>query len=145
MSLIKKILVPVDGSEHSKKALTYAKEIAEKFHSEVTILHVYEVPLPPTGYEYSSDIFDDIKKSLNDSGLKILDNSADIFDRTGLKVNKILLTGNQGYHITEEAEKNNFDLIVMGSRDLGSIRSVLLGSTSNYVVHHTEVPVMLIH
>jgi nucleotide-binding universal stress UspA family protein len=145
MTMINKILVPVDGSELSKKALNYAKEIAEKFNGEITVLHVFEIPVPVTGYEFSSDILANIEEDLKKGAKEILKDSVDQIFKPEIKINELMLVGNQGYQIADTAEKNNFDLIVMGSRGLGAIKSFLLGSVSNFVLHHTKVPVMLIH
>jgi nucleotide-binding universal stress UspA family protein len=53
--------------------------------------------------------------------------------------------GEAGPKIVEKAEENDCDLIVIGNRGLGSVRSILLGSVSNYVVHHIKSPILLIH
>ena len=66
-------------------------------------------------------------------------------DFQGLNVKTILKKGPAGPVIIEEAEKENCDLIVVGSRGLGNITSVLISSVSNYVVHHAKCPVLLIH
>ncbi len=145
METIKNILVPVDGSEISNKALDYASEIGKKFGAEVTVLHVYELPIPITGFEYSAEILANIDEELKKHAQKILDNSANKIEHNGLTVKKLMLVGNQGYLIVDTAEKNKFDLIIMGSRGLGFTKGFLLGSVSNYVIHHTKHSVLLVH
>ena len=150
MSKITNILVPVDGSEQSIKSLEYAKDVASKFNAGITLLHVYELPIPITGYEYSSQILDNVDEDLKKYAQEILDDSFKKIEVQGLKIEKLMLVGSQGYRIVETAEKNdvpsgNIDLIIMGSRGLGTVKSILLGSVSSYVIHHTKIPVLLVH
>ena len=75
MGRITNILVPVDGSEQSNKALEIAKDIAVKFNASITLLHVYELPVPITGYEYSSQILANVDEDLKKYAKDILDDS----------------------------------------------------------------------
>jgi nucleotide-binding universal stress UspA family protein len=145
MEKITSILVPVDGSAPSKKALEYAGTIAGKFNAAVSVLHVYEMPIPVTGYEYSSRIFESLADDLKKYAEDIVEEAEKQLGDSGLKINKLILVGSQGYQIIEAAKGNNCDLIIMGSRGLGTIKSFLLGSVSNYVVHHAKTPVLLVH
>jgi nucleotide-binding universal stress UspA family protein len=52
--------------------------------------------------------------------------------------------GDDGKRIVEVAEKQNFDLIVIGSRGMGSAKEFFLGSTSNYVLHKSKKPVLIV-
>ncbi len=144
MNLINKILVPVDGSESSKRALKYAKELAEKLPGEITLLHVYELPVQFTDFEDRSETFSNLSEDIKIYGQKILDESEKQIATPQMNINKLLLEGHKGNTITEIAEQNNFDLIIMGSRGIGAIQTFLLGSVSYNVIHHAKIPVMLI-
>lgn len=132
MPIIYKILVPVDGSEPSNRGLDYAKDMAKKFNAEITALHVYEL----TGKEYNVIFDGHLKKYAQD----ILDKSVNQIFTPESSITGLMLAGN-----TYTAEKNNFDLIIMGSRGLGTIKGFLLGSTSNFVLHHSKLPVLVVH
>jgi len=52
--------------------------------------------------------------------------------------------GDEGGTIVSFAQKNNFDLIVIGSRGIGKLKEIFLGSTSNYVIHSSKIPVLIV-
>ena len=147
--MVKKILFPTDGSENSKKAIDYAVEIAKSFSAKVLIVHSYEIPA--VVYAHPSATINyyylkgDLEKSLEDSGTAILNEIRTEFESRGVNADVLLKKGEAGFVITEEAEKEACDMIIMGTRGLGTVKSLLLGSVSNYVIHHTKCSVFLVH
>lgn len=136
---MKKILVPIDGSDNSMKALEKAKEIALLSHSDVTLLNVtdtskyfiadYEVKLVSQNIEHGKEL---LKSSLE----KFKD-----FDRN---VNTVHKVGDTSHEIIKVAEEGNYDLIVMGSRGLGTFSRAFLGSVSNKVLNHINKTVLIV-
>jgi len=121
------LLVCVDGSDHSVKALNYAGELAQKMNSKITLLNVQERRLhdvSPTAAEELSN--------------RIISKSLDALGKKKLKVDKKSQFGVPSNAIVEVAEKGNYDLIVLGSRGLGTIDRFLLGSVSDDVSHKTK-------
>jgi nucleotide-binding universal stress UspA family protein len=114
---IKKILVAIDGSEQSAKALDYAVELARHFKGKITLLHVEETKLfelePKAIKEVSANI-------LNDAATKIKD----------IPYDKRLEIGDPAKIILDVAKEENYDLIVLGSRGRSSVKRFLLGSVS---------------
>jgi len=147
--MFKKILLPIDGSENSKKATNYVLELAKKFDSKVYVLNSYEMPAiamaPPAGAVSHYRLNAEIEQNLKEYSQKILGECAKIFKDNNIDVEIIMTKGEAGPKIVEKAEENDCDLIVIGNRGLGSVRSILLGSVSNYVVHHIKSPILLIH
>lgn len=141
--MIKHILFPNDGSENSQKALQYVKEIALKFGSKVTVATIYESPLL-NGIEIVPYTFSELEKSIREIAEDILEKAQKEINEAGIPCDTRLEQGDPGKLIVELAENNDYDLIIMGSRGLGTVKSFLLGSVSNYVLHHTNCPVMLI-
>ena len=143
--LYKKILVPVDGSVHSRKALSHAVALARSFAAEIGILYVsvlsQQVPLydqvkgskiPPNA---STDPVNFAKAILSEAIKQVPE---DILVQTHNEV------GEPRIMITDFAAQNAYDVIVIGSRGLGTISGLLLGSVSTYVVHHSSCPVLII-
>jgi nucleotide-binding universal stress UspA family protein len=146
--MIKKILFPTDNSENSKKALDYVIEMAKRFQAEVVIFHSYEFPAPvfiPLGGSSSFNFDDEYKKGVKEAAGKLLEVVKIQFEAEKIPVQSVLKQGDAGPSITNTIENQNCDLVIMGSRGLSETKSFLMGSTSNYVMHHTNKPVMVIH
>lgn len=141
--LYSKVLVPVDGSENSNRALKHALSLSSKLKSKLTILHVSEVP--PFVYVQSQKLVDSVMTSLEKEAKNILDvaqNQANEFD---VEYETVLLKGdNIASVIIDYNKKNDFDIIVVGSRGQGKLKTTLLGSVSNNVLHHSKNPVLII-
>jgi nucleotide-binding universal stress UspA family protein len=124
---LKKILVGVDGSEFAEKALKQAIEIAQKFSAEVTVVNVYHAP---TGQDVSQ---------------KILDNAKNILEKASVKFKLIsVLNPNTPKVITDMAESEKFDLVVVGSRGIGAIHAYLIGSVCNKICYDSSVSVLIV-
>lgn len=142
--MFKHILFPTDGSENSANALNYVKEVAQKFQSEVTVLHTYELLGQIAVYETSYAYLQELEDYLQEQSKKIATDTEKQLTDVGVSVKTRVLKGDPGVAIIETAETEKVDMIVMGSRGLGAIQRFLLGSVSNYVVHHSKCPVLII-
>ena len=159
-TLITKILVGVDGSENSEKALDYALEIAEKFSSSVMILNVFQPP-PELGYQpnmlqqtsMSGYPQDSIGYPPNMAFIKDLRNVHEtvlskVTERAtklkpALEITAELKEGDAASQIVETAANGQFDLIVVGHRGGSKINELFLGSTSERVAHQAKCPVLI--
>lgn len=144
MSVINKILFPTDGSETSKKALTYVKNMALRFNAEVTLLNIYEFKLLIGGYEINPTIVVELEQNLQKRGEEILDEAKKELDDMGVNSNTVMIQGEPGVSIVEYLNNDKFDLLIIGSHGTGTMKSLLIGSTSNYVIHHTKCPTLII-
>jgi nucleotide-binding universal stress UspA family protein len=151
--MINKILVAIDGSKESKKALKYSLELAKKFSAKIVMITVIEpvtfpilfypeveVPAVPTEtlYNYSNELKENHQKMLNDALKKIKKFNSD------LKVTTKLVEGRPSDKIIEECNKEKCDLIIIGSRGVGGIKQFLLGSVSDRVADNAKCPVLII-
>ena len=142
---IRRILVPIDGSDYSDRALELAIEIGLKFDAEIEILNVLSYPivtfspLPVTLETEYYDQLKEIRKKLINNAHNFVLNKA-----PKLKVSSKCLDGRPGRKILERADDGNFDMIIMGSRGLGGMGGLLLGSVSRVVVHGAKVPVTVV-
>lgn len=123
----KKILVGVDGSEYAENALNQAIEIAKKFSAEVTVVNVYHVP---TGQDVSQKILDKAKTLLETASVRF-------------KVVSVL-SPNTPKVITDMAQDEKFDLIVVGSRGMGAIHAWLIGSVCNKICYDSPISVLIV-
>ena len=138
--LIKKILVPIDGSKYAEKALDFALEMANMCHADLKIITV----VPELVDE--PDWMKDYTEKMKENGNVMLSNTFNKAKESNpeLKISKNLMEGDIVTMILDCAKKGNYDLIVMGSRGLGTIKRFLLGSVSNSVVNQAEIPVLIV-
>ena len=138
--LITSILVPVDGSDHAEKALNYALEMAEKHDAKVEILTVInEVKMAPDwAREYSEKLREQGEEVLNSTFSKA------VKQKPGIEISKCIAEGYVSEEILKCAEKGHHDLIVMGSRGMGLVRGLVLGSVSSRVVNQAKIPVLIV-
>lgn len=137
-----KILVPVDGSNAALKAVKYARGVAENFKSAVTLLHVIEHP----GYLSSTtdNLPISVIQDMDRNGQQILAEALEIFADFDGRVSTKLEYGHAGIKITELSKENCYSLIVMGRRGLSGVKQLLMGSVSNYVLHYSQCPTLII-
>jgi nucleotide-binding universal stress UspA family protein len=140
--LFTNILVPVDGSDNSYRALDAALILSEKLGSSITVIHVMEqFPITHIGSEkLLSEVLEAYKKENQD----ILSKCTEIAIQKGLTIKTLLLEGNPASLILDYSKKEKFDLLIMGSRGLGKFKELILGSVSGKIVHHSPCAVMLI-
>lgn len=150
------ILVAVDGSEHSKKALRCALELAEKFDGKITLIHVYSsvVPMtasmdtlttPPTISTQSSPaIAARIAEEVKQNAQRTLDEAEQTVKQRGIPADKVLKEGDAVKEIVALAEERKSDLIIVGHRGLSKLRELLLGSVSEGVSHKAPCPVLIV-
>ena len=135
---INKILVPLDGSNHSLKGLDKAIYLAELSKASITILSIITI------YPTLAATVIDYKKYLTKKSEEFLNSATSKVEKKGITVKKEILQGKASTEITKYAKKHNFDLIVIGSRGLDGIKAKLVGSVSNAVVQKADVPVFVV-
>ena len=140
---MKKILVAVDGSKYSQKALFKAKQIATAMGSEVTILNVVNA-YRDSVYVQNRELKEEIGRTTIKNSENILKASKEIFVDFEGKVTTSHISGDAAEEIIKISEAGDFDLVIMGSRGAGLFARSLLGSVSDKVVHHTKTSVMIV-
>ncbi|MEW5920840.1 MAG: universal stress protein [Bacillota bacterium] len=138
-----KMLVATDGSEHSLKTLSEACNIALALNADVTVITVIE-ELHYTEYVFHLQTAEKMKVEYWERAQKILDQAEKIFQDKGIKVKKIIAKGHPAEMICQTAAKENANLVIVGSRGLGGIKELLLGSVSNRVAHCVKSHVMIV-
>jgi len=148
------ILVAVDGSEPSKKALNYALELAEKLNGKITLIHVYSTvvalgppvdvisgpSLTPASAAIASKMVEEVKHRAE----QILDDAEQIAKQHGISVEKLLREGDAVKEIAAVAKEGKFDLVVVGHRGLSKLGELVLGAVSEGVSHKAPCPVLIV-
>jgi nucleotide-binding universal stress UspA family protein len=138
-----KVLVPVDGSENSLRALNTAVFLSTGMELQLTALNVMENPptvylQSPTTYLQSPKISTDLLDNNKRESETILEKCKDIANRNGTKIQTVLMEGGDAAtKIIQYSEKENFDTIIMGHSGMSGFKRMLLGSVSNQVVNQT--------
>jgi nucleotide-binding universal stress UspA family protein len=137
--MFKSILVAWDGSEHAKRALGEAVDLARTQDGRLTLL---TVSAPIHGWPgYVPPIAEADLESAAENTLA----EGEALVPEGIAVSGRTAVGHPGMELIKRAAAANHDLIVMGSRGRGAVRSAVLGSVSHFVLNHTAVPVLIIH
>ena len=135
------IILAVDGSEYSHRAIAYAKSLTERYEANLWLVHVFPHTSDLLGYED----FERLYAKRKSAGQAVLDKAKEILGRTNLKVSEELLDGSEAEEILKVAENHQADLIVMGTRGFGAVKGLLVGSVSRKVIHLATCPVMVVH
>jgi nucleotide-binding universal stress UspA family protein len=140
---LERILVAVDGSEPSRRALHLAVNIAKTLGARVTIAHsvVWE-PLAPSRQRRAMQ---QLAKEFDEKGRNILRMMSDEVAHSGVEVELVLLHGPAGEAVTKLATKGNYDLVVVGVRGRSLASRLLLGSVADRIIRICNGPVLVVH
>jgi len=139
--ILKKILVATDASEYSRQALKSALDLARKFHSEVELLFVMYKPLMFDGSLVEEDVI--AQSQTERRGELAIQATLEGMDITDVTLIKKVLPGKPANIILQEIEKENIDLVVMGSHGYGAIAGSILGSVSQRVLFGAKCSVLI--
>lgn len=139
MAKFTKILVPLDGSSNSMRGLDRAIEIAKGSNAEITGFYVFHLPIA-AGIKYTAKMKDDAQKK----AVKAIGPAMNKAQKAGAVFKYKTGGGNTGAEIVKFAKNGKFDMVVIGARGVGGAKEAFLGSTSNYVMHKTKVPVLIV-
>ena len=138
---INKILVPLDGSKNSMRALEMAISIAKQFEASITGAYSMNIQ-PHSEFQTTTTV----SKEWKNEAEKILDDAKKIALQNNVDFKEKMMTGNIGYNLVKltHDKKENFSMIVMGSRGRSAVKELFLGSVSNYVIHTSKIPVLVV-
>lgn len=140
---VKRILVPIDGSRQSREAVRKAAFTARAFGAELTLLCVVDLSKVMSGVQ-QVNTGGYVPDAVTEVAEEVLQKMKAQIPKD-IKVSTVALVGNPANVITEEQEDEGFDLIVMGSRGLGAIKGLFMGSVSQNVLKHARCPVLIVH
>jgi nucleotide-binding universal stress UspA family protein len=137
--MIKNILVALDGSKNSIRALRNAIQFAKQTDASITGISVIQSFPTEMGVVRTM-----VGKALSKHYKRFMPTAKTMCTKKGVEFLDVVENGEEGKTIVSFAHKNNFDLIVIGSRGMGALGKLFLGSTSNYVVNSSKIPVMIV-
>jgi nucleotide-binding universal stress UspA family protein len=140
---MKRILVPVDGSEGSRLAIEMAKSIGEKYDSDLILLNA-----APDAYigrleDHQRILSDQVNTERSKRGHQILDKAEAYLGEYQGSVEKVYKMGNISQEIVRYAKDSDVDLIIMGNRGGGVYSSTFLGSVANKVINRAPMAVLI--
>jgi len=141
---INQILVPIDFTETSERALDYAVELARKLDAKVTVMHAYELPIygfPDGALVASVDVATRISQASQEGLQGALDRRKDC----GVEMRAILRDGPPADEIATVADEIGADLVVLGTHGRRGLRRAIMGSVAEEVVRACQCPVLTVH
>jgi nucleotide-binding universal stress UspA family protein len=148
--VIRNILLGVDGSENSDRALDFALDLAEKFNASILILNVSESlamgAVPGESLVYSGGntaVFGTDLRKIHDEILSRSVARAKAV-KPNLAVSSMLKEGDPALEIVNTAKEGGFDAVVVGHKGLGKMKELFLGSISEKVAHLAPCPVIIV-
>lgn len=138
--MYKKILVAVDGSEHSKRAAKHAVYMSS-FNPEATIIAIYVSDYEKIRTEVIHNIGEDTLHIDQEEKLAPIKS---IFEEKPIHYELIVKRGDPASTILDLLDESAFDLVIIGSRGLNSFQEMVLGSVSNKVVKRANAPVLIV-
>ncbi|MFQ5836970.1 MAG: universal stress protein, partial [Candidatus Bathyarchaeia archaeon] len=148
-SYFKKILVPVDGSHSCLHAEELSVEIAKKFKSKVTVIHVVSHDLLHARlqlhYQVPSSVLSEISNWFFQVGKKIVWDAQALFKEEGVEVDaRVIEYEDPAETVLRLAKDEEYDLVVMGNRGETEVEVFSLGSIAEKVSRHAECPVLIV-
>ncbi len=152
--LFKKILTATDGSEHVKKAVAFAVELAKLYRAELHALYVMDINADCARELYTDRSGGGVKRILrSDSscvelyrkeGETAIEYIEGLAKREGMDIKKWIVQGHPAEEILKFAEEQSFDLIVMGALGRSGIERFLLGSVADKMTRNSRIPVLAV-
>ncbi|MFC2946953.1 universal stress protein [Virgibacillus sediminis] len=137
--MFKRILLAVDGSEHSIRSANYALELAEKFDGSIDAVYVVDGETAKKDVLHNANKFE-IEKKRKEKIRPI----KEMLEASEVPYDTHVLHGDPGPTIVEFANEREFDCVVIGSRGLNDLQSFILGSVSHKVAKRAECPVLIV-
>lgn len=145
--MFSKVLVAVDGSRSARAALHEAADIARTQGASLAVMTVYRAlspPLIPLDVPIPQAVYDEVVAAHVAAAEAQLSEDLSMLPQE-LSAEAVVVEGSPAAAILQRAAEGGHDLIVMGSRGHGDAASMLLGSVSHDVLHHSRVPVLIVH
>lgn len=141
--MFRKILLATDGSDHAiraaETALSLMKSLSES--SSITLLHI-SASVPARSEILQANF--DVHTLLETKAHQAIKSTEEKFKDEGISYKLDVALGDPAKEIIKHAQEGNYNLIIVGSRGLGTIGEMLLGSVSHDVLHHAHCPVLIV-
>ena len=141
--MIKKILLPTDGSDRSMDAVRYAISMAKQTNASILVLSVVDERF--NSIETAPDPVVFMDSAFMESAKTYVELAENEIKKEGISVDKSVRIGIPAVEIVKEGERSEIDLIIMGSHGRTGLQSALLGSVTMSVIHrNTSIPILIV-
>jgi len=141
---LRRILVPIDFSEHSRKALQYAIPFAEQFKASIDLLYVVEPTIYPADFSFGQVGFPAVEDELRQRGGEELQGLIEREIGGRLPARSAIRTGKAFNEIDQYAADESIDLIIIATHGHSGVEHALFGSTAEKVVRYAPCPVLVV-
>ncbi|MDR3625519.1 MAG: universal stress protein [Ignavibacteriaceae bacterium] len=141
---IKKILVPIDFSDYSKRALKYAVNFAKKFNAQLFLIYVVEPIIYPPDFSMGQIAIPSVDLEMDKRAFEELNKLAEKEIPAELIANTIVKTGKPFIEIIETASEENIDIVIIATHGHTGMEHILFGSTAEKVVRKAPCPVLIL-
>lgn len=141
---LNRILVPIDFSGYSRKALQYAIPFARQFNASIDLIYVVEPTVYPADFSFGQVGFPAIEDELRKRGAEELDELLQNEIRRRVQARRAIRTGKAFYEIIQYAREEKMDLIIIATHGHTGIEHALFGSTAEKVVRKAPCPVLVV-
>lgn len=141
---LNRILVPIDFSDHAKRALKYAIPFAEQFAAAIDLIYVVEPTMYPADFSFGQVGFPNVEDELRKRGADELDELIGKEIAGRVPARKVIRTGKPFYEIDQYADEAGIDLIIISTHGHTGVDHILFGSTAEKVVRHAPCPVLVV-
>ncbi|KAM7430276.1 hypothetical protein ABFA07_018981 [Porites harrisoni] len=138
------VVIAVDASDHAEKAFNWYKDQVYRKGDKLVVVHSHELHPPALPHAMATEEW---KKEVqkHEQYIKDLEEKYKAkCEAMEVSAKIIIQGGNPGEHVCKIAEKEHATLIVCGSRGMGTVRRTILGSTSDYIIHHAHCPCLVV-
>ncbi len=139
--MYRRILVPVDFSEHGRRAMEHAVALARAVGAEVVLFHAFERPTPPKMPATDAKLRAYLAEAVEDARTRLTHLAA---AQEGVGVRALTVEGRPAEEILAALRDEACDLVCMGSHGRGALAEVLMGSVTERVLHHAPCPVLVV-
>jgi nucleotide-binding universal stress UspA family protein len=146
--MFNRVVVAVDRSENSERVIEVVKRLATGTDLTVILVHAFHVPPEMEGLAgqvSAGEEFDErIHGSLEKSAADLLGELASEIGDSAIRIERVAVEGKPGPAVIDAVAKHKAEAVFIGRRGRGRVKSLLLGSVSDYVVHHAPCPVVVV-
>jgi nucleotide-binding universal stress UspA family protein len=141
---LKTILVPIDFSDNSKKALRYAIPFAQQFNASLTLMYVVEPTIYPSDFGFGQVGFPNVEKELQEKAAEEMRELIATMVPSTVQSYSVVDSGIPFVEITSYAQKKNIDLIIVATHGTTGVEHILFGSTAEKIIRKSPCPVLVI-
>jgi nucleotide-binding universal stress UspA family protein len=142
-----KLLLASDGSDNAVRAAEFAAELAAAAPIiKITVMVVNDILEHMKYYSplRSPVVLEEVDVFFKEKAQEALEKTMEVFEKRGIKAEGVTKMGNPAQEVVDYAHEGNFSLIVIGSRGMGSLKGIVLGSVSSKVIHLADCPVTVV-